>query len=299
MTTQQKGNGQQTVTTEQARSLLDQVLDEPVKRFRAIGDALESRIARLEEVLPDSMKGQGPRLARRAMMTLARRPELKDCPAPEFIRVVLEAAELGLAIDGRLAYVVKYKSAWQLQIDYKGLIAVAKRSGQITDAYADVVHEADEFDAYREDDRSKLYHKALIPGDRGPVIAAYAVIILPHGLWRFELMDRADLDRIQGLAPAKNGPWSSHTNEMRKKTVIRRGLKTYCDDPAVQAALDTMDRDDDLAREESPLPAAPPLGRVSLRAKGVQITSEVTEELPVPVVAEPPAREPGDEPQEG
>jgi phage RecT family recombinase len=252
-------------TTEtEASRLLDQILDKaPSSRYRLINDALERRIASVEEVLPDGMKGQAARLVKRAMMTFARRPELAECPPAEFIRCVIEAAEIGLAIDGKLCYVVRYKNAWQMQPDYKGLIAVAKRSGQIKDCYADVICEMDRFEHRREDGGSHIIHTYELGSERGEVIGAYAVVILPDGRWRYELMDRNDLDRIQALAPAQRGPWSTHPNEMRKKTAIRRCLKLYCDDPAVIRCTEFMDRE---FEEQAQNANGPPIGRGPLRA---------------------------------
>lgn len=236
-TTQQKTSAPQAV--EQTKDLLEQVLEatqHPKGRF--IRDELNRQIDQIEELLPPPMKGHGSRLVRRAMLTLSRRPELKDCPANDFVRCVLEAAELGLAIDGKLAYVVRYKSAWQFQADYKALIAVARRNGLIRDCYARTVRARDRFIHGERDGSCYLEHSYALGELRGEVIGCYAKVILPDGRWRYELMDREELDAIQKRAPAQNGPWKTDTNEMRKKTVCRRLLKLYVDDPGFMAAWD-------------------------------------------------------------
>lgn len=236
---------------QRTKGLLEQVLDNTSKKLRTVTAVLETedRIAKIEQVLPDNMRGQARRLVKRALMTLSSKAELQDCPADEFCKIVIKAAEVGMAVDGRLAYVVKYKSTWQLQFDYKGLIAIAKRAGQITDCYGDVVCEGDEFEAYRKDGKSFLEHRVSLE-QRGKVRAAYAIVNLPGGAWRYELMTRDELDKIQRSAPAKNGPWASWTGEMQKKSVIRRLLKTYCDDPAIVRAIEI----DDEAYEDEPAP---------------------------------------------
>ncbi len=199
-------------------------------------------------------------------MTLARNPELANCPTADFVRCVLEAAEIGLAIDGKLCYVVRYKSTWQCQPDYKGLIAVAKRSGQIKDCYGDVVHESDTFHALRKDDRSELVHQRYLSLNPGEVYAAYAIVKLPDGAWRYELMTRAELDAIQQRAPAKKGPWATDLNEMRKKTVIRRALKLYCDDPGFIHAAELADGELELSAPA--IASGPPVGRTRLGGNG-------------------------------
>ncbi len=199
-------------------------------------------------------------------MTFLRSPQLANCPIPEFVRCVLEAAELGLAIDGKLCYVVNFKGSWQVLPDYKGLIAVARRTGQIKDCFADVVHEADAFEAYRTDNKCSLSHQRELSSNPGEVYAAYAIITLPNGDWRYELMSRAELDAIQQRAPSKKGPWATDVDEMRKKTVIRRALKLYCDDPGFIHAAELAD-----GELELPAPAiaqGPPVGRTRLGGNG-------------------------------
>ncbi len=287
--------------------LLEEVLaKEPSSRFGIIDAGLKKRILEIEEVLPDGMKGQGLRLAKRALMTLNRKPELSDCPPADFVRCVIEAAELGLAIDGKLAYVVRYKDAWQMQPDYKGIIAVAKRCKQIEDCYARIVCENDQFIHGQEDGKCYLKHTWAL-ADRGEVIGAYAIVTIPEAGWRYELMDRAELNHVQQIAPSKKGPWLSWPDEMRKKTVIRRCLKTYCDDPAVIRAVELADQEYEV--EPEPPPMIRETGRQSLRTNGTRPAPrppevrETEQDHPPEDYSPPPdtngtQREIGDEPPE-
>jgi phage RecT family recombinase len=278
-------------TIEQARSLLDRILDGMPDRVnvktRLIGEALTKRIASIELVLPPQMKGQGERLARRALITFNRTPDLADCPEDVFVRCVIQAAELGLAIDGKLCYVVRYKQQFQVQADYKGLVAVAKRSGQILDCKADVVYEADEFLYEHENGRDGLRH---VPDfgtpDRGKVIAAFASLLLPGGIFRCCVVSRADLDKIKRAAPAKGGPWSSWEDEMQKKSAVRRALKFYCDDPGMVAALELDEHEDETGESAKPEPL--PAGRIDLRRPAAPAPQAETWK-PIKVAGDPPA----------
>ena len=124
------------------------------------------------------------------------------------------------------------------------------------------------WNGWREDGKNHLFHEPLIVGKRGEVIGAYAVIVLPDGDWRYEWMEFSELARIRSRSKASNGgPWVTDTREMQKKTVLKRGLKTYCEDPAIVRALELDDRE---YEEEPEKPGqgtqSPPEGRVSLRA---------------------------------
>lgn len=62
--------------------------------------------------------------------------------------------------------------------------------------------------------------------DRGKVTHVYAVAKLKGGGVQFEVMSRAEIEKIRQASKAGNtGSWSTHWDEMAKKTVIRRLFK--------------------------------------------------------------------------
>lgn len=244
-------------SAEQYADLLETMLEasQPTAA-KGINLTLERSIEKIEAVLPDTLKGQAPRFVKRAMLTFAEKADLHECTPMSFVMCVLEAAELGLCIDGKLGHAVAYnnkykengRDVWrkeaQFMPDYKAIIAVAKRSGQIVDCYGDVVYATDTFEHSRNGGQSVLRHTYDVAQPRVKIVAAYAIIKLPHGDWRYELMNLSELDRIQSRSKAKGfGPWKTDTDQMRIKTVIRRGLKLYCDDPGVTRILDYADRE--------------------------------------------------------
>lgn len=265
-------------TVEQIEDLLEKVLErEPSKRFQIVQGALDARIEKLREVLPADLKDQAERFVKRAMIEFDRNERLQECTAASIVRCVLQAAELGLTIDGRLAHAVPYnnkkkidgREVWrkesQLQLDYKGLIAVAKRSGQIIDIRGDVVCEHDSFEHGTSGTTSRCDHNYDHKAERGDVVAAYAVVYLPGGLWKYALMQKDELLAIRGRSKSFSGkggsPWKTDFNQMCVKTVMRRALKLYCDDPSVGGALaadeydyeDTTNRNDTRRVSRSPL----------------------------------------------
>lgn len=205
---------------------------------------LVQRVKHIEEVLPDFMKGQGDRLIKRAMLTMSRNQKLMECSLESVFHAVLGAAELGLAIDGRLGHAVPYKNKrgnnWvmeaQFQPDYKGIVAVARRSKTIKDCYAEIVCKGDVFEHGERGDKQHLLHTYEIDAERTEVRGAYCKIIFADGSWRYLLMSRDELIKIKNRSKSKDketgevyGPWATDEWEMMKKTVIKRGLKTYAD----------------------------------------------------------------------
>jgi len=247
-------------------------------------EVLDDSVAKLEEVLPPMMRGQGRRLIKRALLTFNRKgKDYKDLEPTSFIRCVLEAAELGLAIDGRLAHAVpfnnKYKDAdgverWrkeaQLMVDYKGMIAVARRCKIITHCDADVICENDEFEHVRRNDKTEFLHVPQLSG-RGDCIGAYARMYYPDGTWHLEVMSIDDLQKVRNVSKAKNdGPWMVWFDEMCKKSVLRRALKLNQDDPAILRLMEIEDREieEDASPEVGEHDAPPPpmpTGRQSMR----------------------------------
>lgn len=232
-------------TEQQLESLLDQALARtPNKKFPLIQSALDSRVEKIREVLPANLKDEAERFVKRAMIEFDRRETLQKCTPASFIRCVIQAAELGLAVDGRLAYAVPYKGKAQLQLDYKGWIAVAKRSGQIIDIRGDVICENDHFEHGTSGTTSRCEHTYDHAKPRGEVVGACAVLYLPGGLWKYTYMQIDEINNIRNRSPAyknNSGPWLTDTNQMRIKTVFHRALKLYCDDPSVGGVLTTTE----------------------------------------------------------
>ncbi len=323
---------QRETDAEQAAELLKVILDRsPSAAYKATDMALWERVEKLREVLPDNLKDQAERFVKRAMLTFERRPELQACSATSFIRCVLAAAELGLAIDGRLAHAVPFnnkikdkvtgKDRWvkeaQFMPDYKGLVAVAKRCGAIKDCRAELVCQNDSFRHGQMGAKCVLEHTWDIHLPRGAVIGAFAVIVRPDGDFGYSYMDLEELKYVRSKSKAKDaGPWVDWTGEMQKKTVLKRALKLYVDDPAVVRALEIDDTEYDDAPVSAPAFSEPPVGRVPVR-NGVKPSAPEPQESFDPFASEgddlPPSqprdpegnspppgegRQPGDEPIE-
>lgn len=234
---------------------------------------MRSLIARnikaLTSALPSHMKPE--RLARITLTTLQKNPKLLDCTQESFLSCILSCAALGLEPDGLLgqAYLIPYKTTCTLVPGYKGLVKLARQSGEIATIDAHEVRVGDTFE-YHYGMTPHISHtpaqapivkddKGIAGPDRtwrpGAITHFYAVAIMKDGTIQFCVMPVWEVDEIrdgsQGYQTAikYNGdnPWISDYAEMGKKTAIRRLCKllpSSVEKPQLQQAIAIDERAD-------------------------------------------------------
>lgn len=208
-------------TTEPAQ-VVDLRRPQPLNTIRTL---IESQKTELARALPRHLDPD--RLARIAFTTIRTGKDLDKCSAESLLGALMTCAQLGLE-PGPLghAYFVKYGSEATFILGYKGMIELALRSGKIVSLVAREVYEHDKFHvAYGLDDR--LEHEPTLTGERGPVVAYYAVAKLTGGGHVFVVMSREDVEAYRKRSRGKDsGPWVTDYDAMAKKTCMRR-LFTY------------------------------------------------------------------------
>ena len=186
--------------------------------------------AQMALALPKHMTSD--RLARIALTEIRKVPTLAKCDQTSFLGAIMQCAQLGLEPGGALghAYLLPFENRKkgitevQFIVGYRGMIDLARRSGQIVSLTARTVHENDEF-IYQYGLSEDLKHVPAT-GERGALQYVYAVAKLKDGGVQFEVMSRSDIDKVRAQSKAGNyGPWQTHYDEMAKKTVIRRLFK--------------------------------------------------------------------------
>ena len=186
--------------------------------------------AQMALALPKHMTSD--RLARIALTEIRKVPTLAKCDQTSFLGAIMQCAQLGLEPGGALghAYLLPFENRKkgitevQFIVGYRGMIDLARRSGQIVSLTARTVHENDEF-SYQYGLNEDLKHVPAT-GERGALLYVYAVAKLKDGGVQFEVMSRSDIDKVRAQSKAGNyGPWQTHYDEMAKKTVIRRLFK--------------------------------------------------------------------------
>ena len=173
------------------------------------------------------------RFTRMALSAINNNPKLAECSQMSFLAAVMNAAQLGLEPNTPLgqAYLIPFQNKGilecQFQLGYKGLINLAYRNEQLQTIQAQCVYANDEFE-YELGLNSKLFHKPAL-GERGEMVAVYALFKLQNGGYGFEVMSKQDVDSYaQKYSKAINSsfsPWKSAYTEMAMKTVIKRVLR--------------------------------------------------------------------------
>lgn len=170
------------------------------------------------------------RFMRVALTAINKTPKLAQCTRESLLACLMDCSALGIEPDGRKAHLIPYENrkagtvVCQLIVDYKGLVDLARRSGEIADIHADIVCANDKF-KYSFGSNGTLEHEPKL-GDRGEVIAAYSFARLKDGSVSYEVMDKDEIEAIRSRSRAgQAGPWVTDWTEMAKKTVFRRHSK--------------------------------------------------------------------------
>ena len=192
------------------------------------------------------------RLARIATTEIRKNPLLARCEQQSFLGAIMQCAQLGLEPGGALghAYLLPFNNRKngtvevQFIVGYRGMIDLARRSGQIVSLSARTVYENDEF-SYEYGLDETLKHKPCEGSDPGKLTHVYAVAKLKDGGVQFDVMSFEQVMAVKAQSKAGNsGPWMTHFDEMAKKTVIRRLFKYLPVSIEMQTAVTLDERTD-------------------------------------------------------
>ncbi len=211
-------------------------------------DAVERRDHHQQPTARDALMGMRGEFARalpahvtvdrwlRVAMTAVRKtPGLGECSRESFLSGMLQSAQLGLEVNDargqswmiprRNGRTGQTEATWQL--GYMGLVDLAGRGG-ITPEVRDV-HANDTF-SYSYGLARNIEHRPAL-GDRGPVVAYYAIAWRDGEPLGFEVASVTEMEAWRDrFAPTSKsgkvvGPWADHFDAMARKTVLRRCLR--------------------------------------------------------------------------
>jgi recombination protein RecT len=177
------------------------------------------------------------RLARIVLTTIRLNPALAECSTTSLLAAAMQCAQVGLEPINGMAYLIPYNrkikqagqpDRWvkdvQFIIGYRGLAALARRTGEVTSIAAEPIYENDVF-IYKKGFNEVLEHEPNFR-NRGELIGAYAYALTKDGGRYSVVMNKQEIDNIRNRSKAKDsGPWVTDYKEMARKTVFRNLAK--------------------------------------------------------------------------
>jgi recombination protein RecT len=205
------------------------------------------------------------RLARVALTEVRKNEALALCDKHSFLGALMTCAQLGLEPGGPLghAYLIPFENRKkgitevQFIVGYRGMIDLARRSGQIVSIEARPVYEGDTFEVTFGLE-SNLRH---IPDFDNPnrvqpdkLRFVYAVAKLKDGGVQFDVMGRREVEAVRAQSKAgSSGPWVTHFEAMALKTVTRRLFKWLPISVELAKAIEADERVDIGIPQDNPL----------------------------------------------
>lgn len=211
------------MSTNEAKSIQTR---QPKSAADTLRDLLIANTKGISSMVPEHLTPE--RLMRVAVNCVSKTPALQKCTPSSLLSCVMAAAEVGLEPGGVLGqfYLVPFGDVATPIIGYRGLLELARRTGEIASVRAVVVYEKDTFKITEGIEQTIIHERYLGDGGAGQLKYAYAVAKLKDGTVHVEVMTRAQIDAIRARSRSgNNGPWVTDYDEMAKKTVFRRLAK--------------------------------------------------------------------------
>lgn len=153
-----------------------------------------------------------------------------------FKRAIINVAAIGLSLSpvSKLAYLVPRGKKICLDISCRGYIQLAVDIGSVKWVKSELVKELDVFE-YQGMGKEPL-HRFNPFKERGPTLGAYCVAKTHDEEFIVEMMSIEEIYSIRDRSEAwksyekdksKRNPWVTDESEMIKKTVIKRGYKSW------------------------------------------------------------------------
>jgi phage RecT family recombinase len=164
-------------------------------------------------------------------------PDLLKCTPQSLFGSILYFAEIGLPFNTPegFGYILPYRNKDVTEatpiIGYKGLIEIAYRNHKIKGIRIQSVYQNDEFD-YAYGTSEYINHKPIIEGERGKLIAVYAIAKIDGIEPLFVVVHKNELDKIQKLSKSGTSSYSPYNNGtdvfniMQSKVAIKLLFKT-------------------------------------------------------------------------
>jgi recombination protein RecT len=211
-------------TAQKIKAELARQSDAP--KERTLKETIEDQRAEIERSLPNKMDAD--RFARIVVTTVRQSPGLERCTKTSVLAGCMLAAQLGLE-PGPLgfSYLVPFKNKAkggvqeaQFILGYKGVIQLARRSGDIKDIQARTVFEDDVFE-HEYGLEPRLIHRPNHDSESKPRLYYLITRFLSGGEYVMVAPPWKIEDHRLRSKAADTGPWKSDYEQMAWKTLVQ------------------------------------------------------------------------------
>lgn len=259
---------------------------EPAKGAPGLATVIRQAIDRQSEafraVLPATVDSD--RFSRLVLTAVKATPELARCfettqGQTSVLLAAMQAAAIGLEPNTprQHCWLLPRKrggtTECELQIGYRGYLKLARSSGTVKEAFAQVVREKDHFEWARGLEKDHLEWRPYDGDDEdaGEMTHVFAVVRFTNGGTQFVVMNRQQVEKRRAVSSSfrsqnnQHSPWLTWTEEMWCKTAIK-ALVPYLDlDAALEDAVQRDERslriDDEGVIDVDPEPEPEPKPR--------------------------------------
>lgn len=213
----------------------------------SIAGVIQQMVPEIQRALPRHLNSD--RMARMALTEIRKNPDLARSDPKSFAGALLTAAALGLEVGTGEAYLVPYEHRrgalagtveCQFIVGYQGMAKLFWQSPMAKHLDAQAVFANDDFD-YAYGLGQFLRHKPAT-GDRGQVIAYYAVAELTTGGSAFVVLTPDEVKALRGGKEGPSGRIPDPQRWMERKTALRQLLKTLPRSATLTTAIDADEK---------------------------------------------------------
>ena len=196
--------------------------------------ALTNKRETITRVIPAGVALDADQIIAMACVSVMKKDIDRDIGS--IVSATIDAATMGLPVDSRLGYFIPKGPGVVFRPSYLGLISIARRGDKIKDIYAREVFEWEVFEHGMDAPTFYCRHQPILDEiERGELVGVYGVLIRKDGTWIYDTMNKATLAKVASLSDRQGD--NQFQEEMRKKAIIKRMLKSYGDDYALSAAI--------------------------------------------------------------
>ena len=162
---------------------------------------------------------------------------------------IINVSAIGISLNpaNKHAYLVPRDGMVCLDISYIGIMHLAVKSGSILWGQAKIVYANDD---YKNVGIDKVpLHEQKTFGDKGAIVGVYCTVKLPCGDYLTEEMDMEAINKVRATSKAQKGPWATFSEEMIRKTVVKRASKYWPSSDRVNNAVAVINEHEGLAEE--------------------------------------------------